>query len=222
MLALPFVAPTDRPLRVLALGAHADDLEIGCAGTLLRAISELRSVAVCWAVASAPSERGVEARASAEELLGGAGDLDIVVGEFRDGHLPYAGSELKEWVHALTSRVDPDVVLTHQRSDLHQDHRILAELTLNSFRDHLILGFEIPKYDGDLGAPNVFVHIDRETCDQKVTHLQRHFGSQRDKPWFDDETFRGLMRLRGIESRSSSGYAEAFYCTKLVLAPGAR
>jgi LmbE family N-acetylglucosaminyl deacetylase len=217
VLRLPFVAPAGRALRILALGAHSDDLEIGCGGTLLQLVGELRSVEVTWAVASVAGERITEAEASAADYLKPATSHRVVVGSFRDGHLPYEGGAVKEWVHGLAGDEPPDVVLTHHRGDLHQDHRLLAELALNAFRDQLILGFEIPKYDGDLGAPNVFVHVEEETVARKVELLHHHFASQRDKPWFHEETFRGLMRLRGIESRSPSGYAEAFYATKLVL-----
>lgn len=219
MLRLPFVAPEGRPLRVLALGAHSDDVEIGCGGTLLQLVGTLPAVEVTWAVASVAGARVDEARASAVDYLAPAKSHEVVLGSFRDGHLPYEGGAVKEWVHGLCVDAPPDVVLTHQRSDLHQDHRLLAELALNAFRDQIILGFEIPKYDGDLGAPNVFVHVDEDTVARKVQLLHHHFATQLDKPWFHEETFRGLMRLRGIESRSPSGYAEGFYATKLVLGP---
>jgi LmbE family N-acetylglucosaminyl deacetylase len=174
---------------------------------------------VCWAVASAPGERAGEARASAEDLLRGACSIDVVLGEFEDGYLPHDGRQVKAWVHGVAERTDPDVVLTHQRGDLHQDHRFLAELALNAFRNHLLLGFEIPKYDGDLGAPNVFVPVDRETVQRKIDALRRHFQTQWGKPWFDDDVFLGLLRLRGMECRAPSGLAEAFYCAKLVTGP---
>ncbi len=174
---------------------------------------------ICWAVAGASGERGDEATGSAAELLVGASATTIVLGEFTDGYMPYVGADVKRWVHALAD-VEPDVVLVHHRDDLHQDHRFLAELALNAFRDHLILGYEIPKYDGDLGRPNVFVPLDRPTVDRKLALLERHFGSQRGKDWFDAETFRGLMRLRGVECRASHGYAEAYYSAKAVLGLG--
>ena len=218
MQALGFPRPAGRPLRVLALGAHADDIEIGCGATLLHLVATEPGLEVCWAVVAGEDEgRREEATASAAELAEGAGDLQVALGDFRDGWLPYAGGAVKEWVHELRERLDPDVVLTHQPADLHQDHRLLAELALNAFRDHLILGFEIPKYDGDLGAPNLYVHADEATCARKIDIIRRHFRSQHDKPWFDDDVFRALMRLRGIESRAPSGYAEAFYARKLVL-----
>lgn len=222
MLGLPVSPPLDRPLRVLALGAHADDIEIGCGGTISRLVTELPAVELYWAVASGEGDRRREAEASAADLAAGAASLDLAVGAFRDGYLPYTAAEVKGWVRDLAGRIEPDLVLTHHRADLHQDHRLLAELALNEFRDHLILGFEVLKYDGDLGAPNVFVHLDEPTCTRKLEVLDRHFGSQRDKRWFDEEAFRSLMRLRGVECRSPSGYAEAFYCTKLVVGPGTR
>jgi LmbE family N-acetylglucosaminyl deacetylase len=219
VLGLPIAPPTDRPLRVLALGAHSDDIEIGCGGTLLRLIQELPGTEIFWSVVGADQERTEEAGSSARDLMAGAAELELAVGAFPDGRFPFVGAEVKTWVHELGARVRPDIVITHHRDDLHQDHRFLAELALQAFRDHLILGFEIPKFDGDLGAPNVFVHLDEQTCARKIGALQRHFPSQADKPWFHEETFRGLMRLRGVESRSPSGYAEAFYCRKLVLMP---
>lgn len=217
MIGLP-LAPLERPLRVLALGAHADDIELGCGATLLALVEDHPDAELCWAVASAQGPRADEARASLAEFTAGlATPPTAVIGGFRDGYLPYSGPPVKEWVHALAEVITPDVVLTHTSTDLHQDHRLLAELTLNAFRDHLLLGYEIPKYDGDLGRPNVFVHADADRAQRKMDIAARHFSSQLGKPWFDDATFLGLMRLRGVESRSPSGYAEAFTCAKLVV-----
>ena len=203
-------------MRVLALGCHADDLELGCGGTLLRLKAECPRLQVRWVVFSAAGARATEARASADELLDGVPDADVVLHDFRDGYLPYIGAPVKESVEAMKD-FDPDLVFTHQRHDLHQDHRLVSELTWNAFRDHLILEYEIPKYDGDLGVPNVFVPLDEATCRRKVDVLMRHFGSQRSKRWFTEDLFLGLMRLRGMESGSASPYAEAFYGRKLVL-----
>src|SRR5215203_1345732 len=204
-------AARGRPLRVLALGCHADDIELGCGGTLLRLIAEAwGALEVRWVVFSAGGERG------AEELLEGVARFEVVLHEFRDGYLPYLGPPVKDSVEAMKDFA-PDVVFTHQRDDLHQDHRLISELTWNAFRDHLILEYEIPKYDGDRGAPNVFVPLDEATCRRKVEVLTRHFGSQRSKRWFTEDLFMGLMRLRGMESGSPSGYAEAFYGRKVVL-----
>jgi LmbE family N-acetylglucosaminyl deacetylase len=203
-------------LSVLALGAHSDDIEIGCGGTILRLAGQVAELEVTWVVLSAEDGRGDEARAGAEVFLEGVARKTVDVQSFRDGFFPY-GPEVKEYFEGLKERVSPDLVLTHHGSDLHQDHRLVAELTWNTFRDHLILEYEIPKYDGDLGSPNVFVHLDEETCRRKVEALLACFPSQGEKPWFGGDVFRALLRLRGMESRSPSSLAEAFYGRKLVL-----
>jgi LmbE family N-acetylglucosaminyl deacetylase len=215
MLRLGLPSAGSAPLRVLAFGCHADDIELGCGGTLLRIAQAAPGIEVRWVVLCAQGERADEARASAADLLNGA-TAEIVVHEFRDGYLPYLGAAVKESVEA-TKDFEPDVIFTHQRHDLHQDHRLVSELTWNTFRDHLVLEYEIPKYDGDLGTPNVFVPLEEETCRRKVEVLMRHFASQRGKHWFTEDLFLGLMRLRGMESGSASPYAEAFYGRKLVL-----
>jgi LmbE family N-acetylglucosaminyl deacetylase len=215
MLRLGLPSAGSAPLRVLAFGCHADDIELGCGGTLLRIAQAAPGIEVRWVVLCAQGERADEARASAADLLNGA-TAEIVVHEFRDGYLPYLGAAVKESVEA-TKDFEPDVIFTHQRHDLHQDHRLVSELTWNTFRDHLVLEYEIPKYDGDLGTPNVFVPLDEETCRRKVEVLMRHFASQRGKHWFTEDLFLGLMRLRGMESGSASPFAEAFYGRKLVL-----
>jgi LmbE family N-acetylglucosaminyl deacetylase len=202
------------PLHVLALGSHADDIEIGCGATLLR-LARLRELDVHWVVLSASEERAAEARASAEAFLAGAAGSRVRVEGFRDAFFRYGG-EVKEYFEALKRDVTPDLILTHHGADLHQDHRLVAELTWNTFRDHLILEYEIPKYDGDLGTPNVFVHLDEETAHRKVALLLESFPSQRSKPWFTEDLFLALMRLRGMEAASPSGFAEAFYGRKLV------
>jgi LmbE family N-acetylglucosaminyl deacetylase len=203
---------------VLAIGAHADDVEIGCGGTLLRLVAANPRARVTVVVLSASPERADEARASARALLGPGADLEVVTADFRDGYLPYAGAALKERFDELGRAHQPDVVFTGYRDDLHQDHRLVSELTWNTFRDHLVLEYEVPKFDGDLGSPNAFVEIDGPTLDRKVDHLLTAFPSQAGKDWFTAETFRGLARLRGIECRAASGYAEAFYGRKLRLA----
>jgi LmbE family N-acetylglucosaminyl deacetylase len=212
-LALP---PADRPLRVLALGAHGDDIEIGCGATILRLAAEYPALSVDWVVCSATGPRRAEAEAGALAFLDGVGDRRVDLGSFRDGFLPYAGGEVKEFFEGLKDR-RPDVVLTNHRHDLHQDHRLVCELTWNTFRDHLILEYEVPKYDGDLGAPGAFVHVPEDVAHRKVDRLLDVYGSQREKRWFTGDTFLALMRLRGMESNSPSGYAEAFYLRKAVL-----
>jgi LmbE family N-acetylglucosaminyl deacetylase len=204
-------------LRVLAIGAHSDDLEIGCGGALIRLGAIYPDAEVLWVVLSAEGDRVEEAHRSAAEFTEGFAASRVLLGEFRDGFLPYAGGAVKEFFEGLKDEIVPDVIFTHHRSDLHQDHRLACELTWNTFRNHLVLEYEIPKFDGDMGAPNVFVHLDEQTVNRKIELLLRHFATQSDRHWFTDDLFRGLMRLRGMESNSPSGHAEAFYGRKLVL-----
>ena len=198
-------------LRVLAIGSHADDIEIGCGGTLLRLADELEALELHWVVLSAEGERADEARASAASW----GAAAEVLG-FRDAFFRY-GAEVKEFFEELKGRFEPDLVLTHHDADRHQDHRLVAELTWNTFRDHLILEYEIPKYDGDLGTPNVYFHLAEEVARRKVGLLLDAFPSQREKRWFTEDLFMGLMRVRGMESNSPSGLAEGFHARKLSL-----
>jgi LmbE family N-acetylglucosaminyl deacetylase len=199
------------------LGSHSDDVEIGCGATLL-ALSRARpEVEITWVVLGAEGAREREARASAEAFTATATRSEVVVHGFRDGFFPYIGGEVKDVFEELKSRLDPDVILTHARHDLHQDHRLVCELTWNTWRDHLILEYEIPKYDGDLGTPNLFVPVSEEIAREKVKLVLDAFKSQGEKHWFDEQLFLGLMRVRGMEGRSPSGYAEAFTCRKLSL-----
>lgn len=207
-------------LRVLCLGAHADDIEIGCGATLLELIASGAEIDVDWCVLSAPGERAAEARRSGEAFLHGAREVHFEIKSFRDGHFPYEGSAIKTWFESLKARPTPDVILTHTSRDLHQDHRETAQLTWNTFRDHLILEYEIPKWDGDLGAPNAFMPVSEASIDRKIALLEAHYGSQRSKAWFDADTFRGLARLRGVECRSPTRFAEAFYARKVTLGLG--
>jgi LmbE family N-acetylglucosaminyl deacetylase len=216
MLGLRFDVADGTAPAVLALGAHADDIEIGCGGTLLRLAAEYPELEVHWVVLSGSPERAAEARASADAYLAGIAKRRIVTETFRDGFFPYEGASVKEFFERLKGEVSPDLILTHRRGDLHQDHRLVAELTWNTFRNHLILEYEIPKYDGDLGTPNFFVHLDDEICDRKTALLMEHFASQRDHRWFTEDLFRSLLRLRGMESNAPSGKAEGFYNHKAV------
>ena len=216
MLPLSF-DKADRSLRVLCLGAHCDDIEIGCGGTLLRLIADGWKLDVRWVVLCSNETRGDEARASANEFLSGAAKHEISIERFRDGFLPYVGPPVKEYFEELKKAPPPNVVFTHHRADLHQDHRLVCDLTWNTFRDQLILEYEIPKFDGDLGLPNFFVHFDEATAHRKTELILKHFGTQRAKHWFTEDTFLGLMRLRGVESRSFGRYAEGFHCRKVVL-----
>lgn len=202
---------------VLCLGAHCDDIEIGCGGTVARLVEEHPGLAVTWVVFCSTELRAREARASAETILAGVKTKEIVVNAFRDGFLPYQGGEVKEAFEALKAAPTPDLIFTHYRSDLHQDHRLVSELTWNTFRDHFILEYEIPKFDGDLGAPSVFVPLDDAQVRRKTAHVLRSFPSQAARSWFTEETFRAILRLRGVESNAPGGYAEAFYCRKLIL-----
>jgi LmbE family N-acetylglucosaminyl deacetylase len=204
-------------LRVLAIGAHPDDIEIGCGATVLRMAEAYPEAEILWVVLTGDGERGEEARRSAAGFVAGFGASRVVVGDFRDAFLPYEGAPVKEFFEGLKSEFSPDLILTHQRDDLHQDHRLACELTWNTWRDHLILEYEIPKYDGDLGAPNLFVHLDDSAVQRKIDLLLDHFGSQLDRRWFTEDLFRSLLRVRGMESNSPTGQAEAFYCRKLVL-----
>lgn len=204
---------------ILCLGAHSDDIEIGCGATLLHLLSRMLQASVHWVVFSAEGEREEEARHGAE-LFVGEQVASIELHSFRDGFFPDSFGEIKERFRDLQRAVDPDLVFTTWRRDAHQDHRLISELTSQTFRDHAILEYEISKYDGDLGAPNIYLSLDTEEADRKVEHLITAFGSQHDKHWFSGETFRALMRLRGVECRASSGYAEAFYGHKLVLGAG--
>jgi LmbE family N-acetylglucosaminyl deacetylase len=209
--------PGDAPVRrILALGAHSDDVEIGCGATLL-ALADAGQVEVTWVVLGAEGVRETEARASADAFLGSAASVECHA--FRDGYFPYMGGEVKDIFEELKTRIVPDVIFTHTRNDLHQDHRVVCELTWNTWRDHLILEYEIPKYDGDLGSPNAFVSVSAELARKKLDLLSSSFASQSDKHWFDEELFLGLMRIRGMEVRSPTRYAEAFVCRKLALAP---
>ncbi len=205
----------DAPLRVLAIGSHADDIEIGCGGTILR-LARDRPLDVHWVVLSASEERAQEARASAAAFLDAASESRVDVESFRDAFFRYGG-EVKEYFERLKESVSPDLILTHRGSDLHQDHSLVAELTWNTFRDHLILEYEIPKYDGDLGSPNVFVELDEDTARRKVELLLAGFPSQRNRSWFTEDLFMALMRLRGMEAASTSGLAEGFYARKVVV-----
>lgn len=205
-----------RPLRLLCIGAHSDDLEIGCGGSVLTWLASMPLIEVTWVVLSAEGARASEARRSARALLARAAARKVVIAGFRDGYLPAQYADVKCFFEDLKGQVDPDVVLTHWLYDRHQDHRFAAELTWNTWRNHLVLEYEIPKYEGDLAPPNAYVPVPTSIARRKVSHLSRYFSSQHRKDWFVTDNFLGLMRLRGMESRSPSGFAEAFHARKLV------
>lgn len=217
MLRLSLPPPPREGYELLCLGAHSDDLELGCAGTVLRLLREGSVRRVTWVVLSGNAERAREARRAAARILGRRAGARVVLPAFRDGFFPYTAVPIKEFFEQLKRQVKPDLVLTHHRHDRHQDHRLVSDLTYNTFRDHLVLEYEIPKTDGDVGQPNVYVALDEATVRRKVATLLRCFGTQRDRRWFDEDVFRGLMRLRGMEAGAPSGYAEAFHVRKLSL-----
>jgi LmbE family N-acetylglucosaminyl deacetylase len=217
MIQLSLDSGVSEPLHILCLGSHSDDIEIGCGGTILRLADQYPGCAFHWVVFSAIGEREAEARRAAELFVGPTSLRGPVLKSFPDGFMPFVGGEVKAVFEELKRAVSPDLIFTHNRKDAHQDHRLLAELTWNTFRNHLILEYEIPKYDGDLGQPSVFVQLPEEVCQKKIGYLMDAFQSQHAKRWFQPETFFSLMRLRGMECNSPSGYAEAFYCRKIVL-----
>jgi LmbE family N-acetylglucosaminyl deacetylase len=214
------VGNAGKRLSLLCIGAHSDDIEIGAGGTILSLIAHGIGLEVTWCVLSARGKREEEAHASANEFLAGAASTSIHLAGFDDSYFPTQLREIKEWLAAIRGQSAPDIVFTHRRDDAHQDHRTINQITWNLFRDHLILEYEIPKWDGDSGRPNTYVPLPRDSLDRKIDLLLRHFGSQRSKDWFDAETFRGLARLRGMECRAPEGFAEAFTSRKAALSFG--
>ena len=202
---------------VLFLGAHCDDIEIGCGGTILRIAQLNPGINIHWVVFSSNKVRAKEAESSAKAFLSGIDNKSIIIKSFKDSFFPYVGTEIKEYFEELKSAVSPDLIFTHYGSDRHQDHRTISELTWNTFRNHMILEYEIAKYDGDLGNPNCFVNIEREIATKKLELLSKHYTSQRDKQWFGDNLFMAMMRIRGIECNAAQGLAEAFYSRKAML-----
>ena len=203
--------------RVLCLGAHSDDIEIGAGATLLQLVKSIPEPEVYWVVFSAPGLRAEEATRSADDFLEGVAPKQVRIGSFRESYFPSEWSTIKQWFEDIRSTFDPDVIFTHYRDDRHQDHRILSDLAWNTFRSHLILEYEIPKYDGDLGNPNAFVPLSQEVCSRKIEMLLRHFKTQSTKQWFTRDTFEAMHRIRGVECASPTGLAEAFHCRKITL-----
>jgi LmbE family N-acetylglucosaminyl deacetylase len=209
--------PFEKVRRILCLGAHADDIEIGVGGTLLKLAREVPNLEIWWIVFSAPGPRAEEARGSAAEFLNGVERQEVRIGSFRESYFPSEWPSIKEWYEEIKANFNPDLVFTHYRDDRHQDHRVLSDLAWNTFRNHLILEYEILKYDGDLGRPNVFIPLSDQLCHLKIEWLLKHFKTQSTKHWFTSDTFKAMHRIRGIECASTTGLAEAFYCRKLVL-----
>jgi len=202
---------------VLCIGAHADDIEIGCGGTILKLLEEHDDLHVHWVVLSCDGERRSEALRSAEKFLEKAGKKSVIARSFTDAFFPYEGGAIKTFFNEIAETIDPDIVLTHRLEDRHQDHRIVAELTWNTFRNHLILEYEIPKYEADLGSPNVYTSLNRSHCEKKIETIIETYASQLTKSWFSPETFWAMLHLRGIEAGPQTDFAEGLYCRKLTV-----
>ena len=203
--------------RILCLGAHADDIEIGCGGTIMRILAENRAISVYWLVLGTTPRRAAEAHRSADLFLGDAGERQIVIKDFHDAFFPYCTSSLKTYFQEVSLAYEPDLIFTHYLADRHQDHRLVSELTWNTFRNHLICEYEIPKYEGDLGTPNLFVPLSKAICQRKIDTIIKTFVSQKSRAWFSPYTFWALLRIRGLECRSVSTFAEAMHCRKMIL-----
>ncbi len=216
MMKVHFSGDAGAPANILCIGAHSDDIEIGCGGAILRLVQAFPESCFVWLVLSAEGERAVEARESSNAFLANVAEKKVLIHSFRDGYFPYQGDRIKDVFESMKNKFSPDLIFTHSRNDLHQDHRMVSDLTWNTFRNHLILEYEIPKYDGDLGAPNFFVLLDEGVCRKKVGHIISHFRTQKANHWFHEETFWSLLRIRGLESNAPDGYAEGFYCRKMV------
>jgi len=216
MLPLNLLQNRNRPLKILCLGAHSDDIEIGCGGAVLQMLASPQELEFFWVVFSSGREREREARRSADLFLDGAKHKEVIVKQFRDGFFPYDGGSVKEFFEELKKVVSPDLIFTHYRNDRHQDHRTISDLTWNTWRSHLILEYEIPKYDGDLGSPNWFIPLTREVCDRKIKYICDVFQTQNNKVWLTEDTFQAILRLRGVECAAPEKFAEAFYCRKLI------
>jgi LmbE family N-acetylglucosaminyl deacetylase len=208
---------SSHPKKILCLGAHCDDIEIGCGGTLLKLIRTMKDVHVYWVVFSSDERREKEALKSANDFLKSLRKKKIVIKRFRNSFFPYCGAEIKEYFEQLTKEFSPDIIFTHFKNDLHQDHRLISELTWNTYRNHLILEYEIPKYDGDLGSPNFFIQFDGTISRNKIEKIMKYFKSQYDKSWFTRDTLSSLLRLRGVESNAPDKYADCFYCRIIIL-----
>lgn len=208
----------DQPFHLLCLGAHCDDIEIGCGGAVLKLLQEYTNVSVTWVVFTSTESRYKEAEEGAKRFCANAKSLDLKIFDLKDGYLPYSGEVVKNLFEQVKKSIDaPDLILTHYRNDLHQDHRKVCELTWNTFRNHLILEYEIPKWDGDMGIPNTFIPLSEALCKEKIRHLQEVYNTQQTKKWFTDDLFWSLMRIRGMECNSKSRFAEAFHSRKLIL-----
>jgi len=217
VLSVKFPNIVNKKFKILLLGSHCDDIEIGCGGTLLKLVDLIKNLDICWVVFSSGTMRKKEALSSARAILKKVKSRNIVINNFKNGFFPYIGNDIKEYFEQLKIEFCPDLIFTHYRDDLHQDHRVVSDLTWNTFRDHLIYEYEIPKYDGDIGTPNLYVNLDESLCRKKVNYLMKYFKTQREKRWFTDDLFFSMMRVRGMESNSPTKYAEGFYVRKIVI-----
>jgi LmbE family N-acetylglucosaminyl deacetylase len=217
MLKLNITDKNNGKLKILCLGAHSDDIEIGCGGTILRLLSEHNNTDVYWVVFGSSGKRNVEALTSANKFLKYAKRKNIIIKHFKDGFFPFKGEYIKNYFEKMESKISPDIIFTHNRNDFHQDHKFISDLTWNTFRDHLILEYEIIKYDGDICSPNLYVQLKKSICNEKVNYILNSFKSQGNKLWFTSDTFFSVMRIRGIESRAPENYAEGFYCRKIII-----
>ena len=207
----------NRSLKVLCLGAHSDDIEIGCGGTILRLVKEAPEAHFYWLVLSGNKDRAQEARESATSFLLPIKKKTVDVQDFRESYFPFIGAEIKDYFEKIKNNFVPDIVFTHSVNDAHQDHQLASKLTWNTFRNHFILEYEIPKYEGDLVTPNLYTHISATDVEKKIDLICNLFKTQKEKTWFSKETFRSIMKIRGIECNSPSGYAEAFHCKKVIV-----
>ncbi len=207
---------TGRKNRVLCLGSHCDDIEIGCGGTILKLQENNPDITFLWVILSSDEIRSAETRKSAGQFIKDPEFFSLQVKNFKDGFMPYEAVQIKEFFEQLKEEFDPDLIFTHFRNDLHQDHRLVSDLTWNTFRNHLILEYEIPKYDGDLASPNLFVQLEEPICQRKIEIIRDSYRSQMDKQWFTEDIFWSLLRIRGMEANSATNFAEGFYCRKMV------
>ena len=217
MITHRFFPKNNEDFTILCLGAHSDDIEIGCGGSILRLLEDYPNATVFWIVLGSSGRRDGEAENSAGKFLSNAKSSQTIIKNFKDSFFPYIGSEIKSFFEDIKKSINPDIIFTHYRNDLHQDHRLVSELTLNTYRDHQILEYEIIKYDGDLGRPNYFFHLDKSICERKVNYLMSCFPSQSSKDWFSSDTFFAMLRLRGMEARAPSSYAEALNEKKIII-----
>ncbi|HQQ74764.1 MAG TPA: PIG-L family deacetylase [Pseudomonadales bacterium] len=214
---MQILAHSVTPKSILLIGAHCDDIEIGCGATVLHLVERFPEAHFDWVVFSSTPTRYQEATRSADLLLTGARSRNIIIKNFRNGYFPYVGDQIKDYFEILKTQTNPDWIFTHYGDDLHQDHRIISELTWNTFRNHLIFEYEIPKYDGGLGSPNCFIPVRQSLADKKIDMLMDYFVSEATKQWFSRDTFSAMLRIRGIECNSVTGLAEAFYCRKFLM-----